>query len=100
MRFHEQLRSLLKKAGWTQTELGKRSGVGQATVSNWFARDAVPGWDAVCAVADAFGVSTEYFRDESAEAPREIVVRVLLGKVGGPHKLVHEVPIVLQLQAK
>jgi len=95
MLFRKRLKLLLSSAGWSQAVLAKRSGVGQAAISNWISRGTTPGWDGVCAVADAFGVSTEFFRSDEVDAPREIVVSVSVGKVGGPHKLLKELTSIL-----
>lgn len=57
----ENIRSLLEKNGWSQSELARRSGVGQKTVNNIVSnRDesASTKISTVEAIAKAFGVST------------------------------------------
>lgn len=51
------LRYLMKDREWDQTDLGKKSGVSQKTVSNILNEQKVPGLDTVDKLAGAFGLN-------------------------------------------
>ena len=55
---------LREKAGVTDYEVAKRTGVSTATLSNWKAGRYIPKVDKLKAISDYFGVSLEYFLGE------------------------------------
>ena len=68
--FTKRFRALLAASGLTQTALQERSGIKQAQLSQYLSgKKGPPGFEVVCALADAFGVSTEAFREGSKEVP-------------------------------
>ena len=52
----KNVEALRKKRGWTQTELGEKSGTSQRTVSNIENETNDPSSQKVAAIADAFGI--------------------------------------------
>lgn len=68
-RFPARLRELREAAGLSQTELGKRANVPQATVAAYEVGRNAPTWGAVVKLADALGVATDAFR--VAAAPKD-----------------------------
>lgn len=100
MRFGERLKALREASRVTQAALAKRSGVSQQAISQLeHSPDTDPAWSTVCALASALHVHTDDFRADVAGSRRvkELVVRVLLGPAGGPHKEVTRVPVVLPI---
>jgi len=74
--FAEKLGLLM--GGVSQSELARRSGVRQATISRYLKKERIPSWDHVQALAVALGVSCEALRDdepaitpEPAEPPKK-----------------------------
>ncbi len=59
--FAAHLRRLREEREFTQVELAKRSGVGQAMVSLLEHGDRLPSWATVCRLAAALGVGVEAF---------------------------------------
>ena len=70
MIFADKLIDLRKKNGWSQEELAGQLGVSRQAVSKWEGAQSVPDLAKVIAMADLFGVSTDYLlKDEiGAEA--------------------------------
>jgi transcriptional regulator with XRE-family HTH domain len=70
MIFADKLIDLRKKNGWSQEELAAQLGVSRQAVSKWEGAQSVPDLAKVIAMADLFGVSTDYLlKDEiGAEA--------------------------------
>lgn len=87
MSFITRLNQLIQEKGITKYRLAKDVGITQQAISNW-ERGVVPGSAQIVALADYFGVSTDYLlRDaESAEVP-EIPGEQILDSisVGGVH---------------
>jgi len=61
-----------KKNGWSQEELASKLSVSRQSVSKWEGAQAVPDLQKIIAMAEIFGVSTDYLlKDEiEAEAPK------------------------------
>lgn len=67
MAFSEKLQTLRKQRGWSQDELAARIRISRQAVSKWENGTAVPDTENVLALADLFGVSTDYLlRDNCA----------------------------------
>lgn len=60
--FAARLRALRTAAGISAYELAKRSTVSKQMISQIETGQAVPGWEIVCKLADALGVSVAEFR--------------------------------------
>lgn len=59
-----------KKNGWSQEELADRLHVSRQSVSKWESAQSVPDLNKVIAMADLFGVSTDYLlKDEVEDLP-------------------------------
>lgn len=65
--FAQALRRLREKAGLTQQALADAAGLHRVQVARFEAGRFAPRWDAVLALADALGVSTELFRSHRKE---------------------------------
>jgi transcriptional regulator with XRE-family HTH domain len=61
--------ALRRQRGLSQVDLADLLGTSSARVSNWECGNNDPQWHAVCALADALGVSTEVFRGGKASCP-------------------------------
>ncbi len=70
-RFPARLRELREAAGLSQTELGKRANVPQATVAAYEVGRNAPTWGNVVKFADALGVPTDAFRVAPARQDSE-----------------------------
>ena len=79
MTFGERLQALRQRAGMSQEQLAERLGVSRQAVSRWERDETMPETDKVIALADLFGVTTDYLlrpQPESSETetkkpPRE-----------------------------
>ena len=74
MTFGERLQSLRQRAGMSQDQLAERLGVSRQAVSRWERDETMPETDKVIAMADLFGVTTDYLlrpRPEKAEQREE-----------------------------
>lgn len=56
-----------KKNGWTQEELAEKLSVSRQSVSKWEGAQAVPDLQKIIAMADIFGVSTDYLIKDEIE---------------------------------
>lgn len=66
--FSEQLRKCLENSNITMTELAKKIGVSQATVSDWCNGKKAPRFDKIEQLAKFFNVpATYFFKDEIIE---------------------------------
>ena len=71
MTFGEKLQSLRQRAGMSQDQLAERLEVSRQAVSRWERDETMPETDKVVALADIFGVTTDYLlrnRDDAREA--------------------------------
>ena len=72
MTFGEKLQTLRQKAGMSQDQLAERLRVSRQAVSRWERDETMPETDKVVALADIFGVTTDYLlrpQPESGEKP-------------------------------
>ena len=60
MTFGERLQALRQRAGMSQDALAERLGVSRQAVSRWERDETMPETDKVIALADLFGVTTDY----------------------------------------
>ena len=60
MTFGERLQALRQRAGMSQDQLAERLGVSRQAVSRWERDETMPETDKVIAMADLFGVTTDY----------------------------------------
>ena len=64
-----------KKNGWSQEELAEKLSVSRQSVSKWEGAQAVPDLQKIIAMADIFGVSTDYLlKDEIEVKPAEVSI--------------------------
>lgn len=67
MTFGEKLQKLRQKAGMSQDALAERLNVSRQAVSRWERDETMPETDKVVALADLFGVTTDYLLRQGAE---------------------------------
>ena len=71
MTFGEKLQALRQRTGMSQDALAERLDVSRQAVSRWERDETMPETDKVVALADIFGVTTDYLlRSRAAEQPR------------------------------
>ena len=71
MTFGEKLQKLRQKAGLSQDALAERLDVSRQAVSRWERDETMPETEKVVALADLFGVTTDYLLRNQAEKPKE-----------------------------
>lgn len=74
MTFGEKLQGLRQKAGMSQDALAEKLNVSRQAVSRWERDETMPETEKVVALADIFGVTTDYLlrdRTEQASAPEK-----------------------------
>ena len=70
MTFGEKLQALRQSAGMSQDALAERLDVSRQAVSRWERDETMPETDKVVALADIFGVTTDYLlRPQAAKQP-------------------------------
>ena len=67
MTFGERVQVLRQRAGMSQDQLAERLGVSRQAVSRWERDETMPETDKVVALADLFGVTTDYLLRSGAE---------------------------------
>ena len=67
--FAGKLSHLMEAAAMSQSELSRRSGVPQTTISGYLRRDTKASWSHVQSLARALGVSVEALTDDPPEPP-------------------------------
>lgn len=67
MTFGEKLQKLRQKAGMSQDALAERLNVSRQAVSRWERDETMPETDKVVALADLFGVTTDYLLRQGTE---------------------------------
>ena len=78
-----------KKNGWSQEELADRLHVSRQSVSKWEGAQSVPDLNKVIAMADLFGVSTDYLlKDELEELPMVQEMSVTVDQEGEAVRMV------------
>lgn len=65
-----------KKNGWSQEELAQQLSVSRQSVSKWEGAQAVPDLQKIIAMADIFGVSTDYLLKDEIEPDENPIVPV------------------------
>ena len=66
----DKIIQLRKKQGWSQEELAEQLDVSRQSVSKWEGAQSTPDLNKILAMAELFGVSTDYLlRDDMEEAP-------------------------------
>lgn len=72
MTFGEKLQRLRQRAGMSQDALAEKLGVSRQAVSRWERDETMPETDKVIALAELFGVTTDYLlRQQPEETERE-----------------------------
>lgn len=78
-----------KKNGWSQEELADRLHVSRQSVSKWEGAQSVPDLNKVIAMADLFGVSTDYLlKDELEDLPMVQEMSVTVDQEGEAVRMV------------
>ena len=67
MTFGEKLQALRQKAGMSQDALAEKLNVSRQAVSRWERDETMPETDKVVALADLFGVTTDYLLRQQSE---------------------------------
>ena len=66
----DKIIELRKKNGWSQEELAEQLNVSRQSVSKWEGAQSVPDLNKVIAMAQIFGVSTDYLLRDEIETPQ------------------------------
>ena len=69
MTFGEKLQDIRKKAGMSQDALAEKLDVSRQAVSRWERDETLPETEKVIAMADLFGVTTDYLLRPEVETP-------------------------------
>ena len=67
MSLHIQLKKARKKSGLSQLEVAKRTGIKNTTLSNWEHNVSAPPYDALCALARLYCVTTDFLLLSSSD---------------------------------
>ena len=70
MTFGEKLQRLRQRAGMSQDALAEKLGVSRQAVSRWERDETMPETDKVIALAELFGVTTDYLLRHQLEEPQ------------------------------
>ena len=65
----DKIIELRKKAGFSQEELAEKLGVSRQSISKWEGAQSIPDMNKILALADIFGVTTDYLLRDELEAP-------------------------------
>ena len=65
----DKIINLRKREGWSQEELADRLGVSRQSISKWEGAQSIPDMKKILAIADLFGVSTDYLLHDELEEP-------------------------------
>ena len=71
MTFGEKLQRLRQRAGMSQDALAEKLGVSRQAVSRWERDETMPETDKVIALAELFGVTTDYLQRPQPEQSRQ-----------------------------
>lgn len=71
MTFGEKLQRLRQRAGMSQDALAEKLGVSRQAVSRWERDETMPETDKVIALAELFGVTTDYLLRSQPEQPHQ-----------------------------
>ncbi len=69
--FAEKLKQAREAAGFTQAQLAERAGMHRMSIAKLEQGQYQPSWEAVQALANALGVSSEAFREPGRGRPRK-----------------------------
>ena len=67
----DKIIDLRKKNGWSQEELGEQLGISRQAVSKWESMQTAPDTNKILAMAEIFGVSTDYLLKDEMEEPQQ-----------------------------
>ncbi|MBQ3660589.1 MAG: helix-turn-helix transcriptional regulator, partial [Firmicutes bacterium] len=65
----DKIIDLRKRAGYSQEELAEQLGVSRQSISKWEGAQSIPDMNKILAMANLFGVSTDYLLRDEMEAP-------------------------------
>lgn len=65
----ENFKALLTKKKLTRYQVSKATGVSQGTLSDWVNGKSIPKYENLKKIADHYGVTIEYLRDEEEKTP-------------------------------
>ena len=65
----DKIVELRKRAGYSQEELAGKLGVSRQSISKWEGAQSIPDMNKILAMADLFGVSTDYLLRDEMDAP-------------------------------
>ena len=65
----DKIIDLRKRAGYSQEELAEQLGVSRQSISKWEGAQSMPDMNKILAMANLFGVSTDYLLRDEMEAP-------------------------------
>lgn len=82
----------MRKAGITQTELARRSGIGKSTLNTYFVRKSFPSPAKLQALADAFGLTVEELAPEVDRDEIRALAQGTPEDAGGPTYSVSALP--------
>lgn len=83
MTFGEKLQALRQKAGMSQDTLAEQLNVSRQAVSRWERDETMPETEKVVALADIFGVTTDYLlREQPSSGPEKKPARDWMGRLG------------------
>ena len=67
---YKRYEALLEKTGETSYQVSKATGIGENTLSQWKSGRSNPKVDKLMKLAEHFGVSIEYFLEDTEESVR------------------------------
>ena len=70
----DKIIDLRKRAGYSQEELAEKLGVSRQSISKWEGAQSIPDMNKILAMADLFGVSTDYLLRDEMEEPEGAAV--------------------------
>ncbi|MBR5640726.1 MAG: helix-turn-helix transcriptional regulator [Firmicutes bacterium] len=70
----DKIIELRKRAGYSQEELAERLGVSRQSISKWEGAQSIPDMNKILAMADLFGVSTDYLLRDEMDMPEGAAV--------------------------
>lgn len=65
---NSRIRKERQKIGWTQVEFANKLGLSKQTINNWENERRTPDPNTVVAIADLFGVTTDYLLGKKTKA--------------------------------
>lgn len=90
MQFYDKVSALCLERGISITAMATELGISKGTPSNWKAMDKPPRADTVKKVADFFGVSVDYFKDDNKTTIKSIQDNHgIIGSVHAPVRIIN-----------